>query len=378
MKKIAVIQSQAMVSIKHPERGITAGGTQRYTLQLAKLLKQEGYEIYILARAEVKCSDMEMDYGRLIIFNAPMNKIGDYVYSKYIFNFCHEKKANLVCYVDLQVAKYFCYPKSFALQHGIGWDEPLRFYQRIKRYFITKDYAKITRKFQYVICVDTNFINWMRCHDKYFFKNRGKYIYIPNFADDGLFPYFHKVWGKNEEKILLYPRRLVEYRGYSLFIQMCEELKRRGYNISPILAFEENAADDYDEIFQGKLCKYRIVHPNLGEISREYQNAYLTFVPTLWSEGTSLSAIEAIATGCPVITSDVGGLGNIVIPGLVGDIVSPTVDAFVEATEKVLKDSSIRDIWSKNCEVVRQSFLTSAWNEKMLKIIRNYASQVED
>ena len=371
MNKIAILQSQSMLSMTNPQKGITAGGTQRYTLQLAKLLKREKYEVFILSRSQVQCSDFDIEYGRIIVFNLPLSKHGDYLYSKYVYDFCKHRKADFVCYVDLQVAKYYCYPNSIALQHGIGWDGPLKLHQYIKRCFVMKDYLRIAQKFNRIVCVDTNFINWARCYDRNFFKHIGKYIYIPNFADGDSFPYSHIEWNKSDKKVLLYPRRLVNYRGYEIFIEMCETLKKRGYDICPVLAFEENAADDFSKLFEGKVCEYKIIHPKLDEINEEYRNAYLTYVPTIWSEGTSLSAIEAISTGCPVITSDVGGLGNIVIPGLVGDIVSPTVEAFVKATEKVLNNESLRSTWSKNCEFVRDSFLSTIWNQKMLEIINN-------
>lgn len=377
MKKVAVLQSQALVSMDHPERGITAGGTQRYALQLAKLLHREGYTVYIIARSKVICDDFDIDVAHINVYATPLNKKGNYLYSKYVFDFCKNINATFVCYIDMGVAKHFCYPNSISLQHGIGWDGPVKIHQRVKRFFETREYVRIAKKFKKIICVDTNFINWARCSDSNFFKNQGRYVYVPNFADEELFTYEYKQWDNDQEKILLYPRRLVEYRGYSLFIEMCEILKEKGYNIKPVLAFEKNDADDYTKLFEEKKCEYTIVNPSMFEMEKEYKRAFLTYVPTIWSEGTSLSAIEAISSGCPVITSDVGGLGNIVIPNLVGEILSPTVEEFVSATEKVLKDSCIRNNWAKNCEIVRKSYLTSSWDEKVLRIIRETTSSTK-
>ena len=369
MKKNAVIQSQSMVSMNSPQNGITTGGTQRYTVQLAKLLRQKGYQVTIIARAGVPCADFEIEEGRIIVVQASLNRKGDYKYSKFIYDYCESNNADFVCYVDLMVAKYYCYPNSITLQHGIGWDGPLNLLQRVKRYITTRKYINVSRKFEHIICVDTNYINWARENDKRFFGNPGKYIYLPNFADESVFEYSYEEWNKDIEFVLLYPRRLVEYRGYDLFINMCEILKSKGYNIHPVLAFEENASDNYTGLFENKKCNYEIIHPKLNEIASEYHRAFLTYVPTIWSEGTSLSAIEAICSGCPVISSDVGGLGNIIIPGFNGDIVAPTVDSFVKATEKVLANPQLRNEWAKNCELVKKSFLIKRWNEKMLEFI---------
>ena len=202
--------------------------------------------------------------------------------------------------------------------------------------------------------------------------NPSKFLYIPNFADEELFPYKRSVYSSNDESILLHPRRLVKYRGYQLFIEMCEKLKRKGYNIKPVIAFGKTKSDDYSNLFDNKLCQYTIVHPELDEIPSLYSKAFLTFVPTIWSEGTSLSAIESICSGCPVISSNVGGLGNIIIPDFTGDIVAPTVDSFVKSTEKVINDPQIRNRWAENCALVRSSFTTSTWNKKIIEIIEEF------
>ena len=39
--------------------------------------------------------------------------------------------------------------------------------------------------------------------------------------------------GRKRINLLLYPRRLVPHRGFDIFMGMCEELLRKGYNIEP-------------------------------------------------------------------------------------------------------------------------------------------------
>jgi len=371
MKKIAVIQSQALVSNTNPEKKITAGGTQRYAVQLAKLLQSEGYHVYLIGRSN-RSFKFEYEGNEVIIFGTSNGIRGNIAYSKFVYDFCLKNRPNFTCYIDLLVGRYYNYPGSLSIDHGIGWDGPKSLKSRIKRYIYTRTYISVCRKYKKIVCVDTNFINWMRQYDKHFFSYPAKFYYVPNFADEELFPYNKRTYKKGDEYLLLYPRRLVEYRGYKLFIDMCEILKNKGYNIKPVMAFEKSGSDDYQHLFENKCCKYEIVHPTLNEITKMYADAYLTFVPTLWSEGTSLSAIEAICCGCPVITSNVGGLGNIVIPNFDGDIVSPTVEAFVNATEKALQNPDIRNRWADNCFVARNSFSTNNWKQKMKDVISQF------
>ena len=113
----------------------------------------------------------------------------------------------------------------------------------------------------------------------------------------------------------------------------------------------------------------RIVHPQMDQIQKYYQEAYLTFIPSKWSEGTSLSAIEAMSTGCPVIASDVGGLGNIILPGFNGYIIPPSIDEFVAKTEELLNNVEKRNELSRNCRLMNQIFGKRRWEEQILKAI---------
>jgi glycosyltransferase involved in cell wall biosynthesis len=62
-----------------------------------------------------------------------------------------------------------------------------------------------------------------------------------------------------------------------------------------------------------KQLKYRI-EPGLRDIP-EVLRAFDMFVMTSFSEGTSLALLEAMASGLPVIASDVGGNKNIISHG---------------------------------------------------------------
>jgi glycosyltransferase involved in cell wall biosynthesis len=67
----------------------------------------------------------------------------------------------------------------------------------------------------------------------------------------------------------------------------------------------------------------------------------LTSVPR--SEGVSTTVLEAMSTGIPVVTADVGALREAVQDGVSGFVVPPLkVEAIVEATERVHADVALR------------------------------------
>lgn len=371
-EQVAVIESKYVVHYVDPDSGITVGGTQRYVTELSKLLVSRGYKVYIYSYA---IKNAVLEYGdncKIVITECKNNYKINKVFSKKVYDFCKSVNANLVIYSDLELTYWNCYPNSIALQHGIDWDSPGRSKRRPINNYI---YLKACRNVSKIICVDTNYINWSRIRDKYFFDNPGKYCYIPNFANLSDFEFVNKEWDKEDEFVLLYPRRLVAHRGADIFIQMCEQLHKDGYKIKPILAFEDYNSDKVNSLLKNCKCDYMIIHPKMSEISEVYKKTFLSFVPTKWSEGTSLSAIESMCSGCPVISSDVGGLGNLIIPEFNGIITTPTVEAFVNETKRLLDNPSIRNRMSKNCASLRDCFGTDRWKKQVNQVIDSLVNE---
>lgn len=367
MKKL-IIESQFLYKYDEPEKGVTVGGTQRYAYEIGRMFKDLGWEIIYLTKA---CKYFEGEFegiGRIIAFECPRGTGGTFKFSKKVFEYSTNEKADLVCYSDITVAYVQCYKKSFALQHGISWDNPMYGLKTLIHKYM---YLKAANKFDKIICVDTNFINWMREHSKKYFQHPESLVYVPNFADEELFTYVYKEWEENEKFALLYPRRFVKHRGYDIFLDTCYKLYKHGYNIEVVIACEDFKRTQFDkEYSKYKGMDVKVINPSMDEIAEVYKDAFLTFVPTKWSEGTSLSAIESIMSGCPVIVSDVGGLGNIVLPGMNGVIVPPTSDAFYNATITLLKQPEIRNTMAKNCKLMGNVFGVKRWRKQLADVLK--------
>ncbi len=66
-------------------------------------------------------------------------------------------------------------------------------------------------------------------------------------------------------------------------------------------------------------------------------------------EAYALTLIEAMAVGLPIITTDVGCVGEVVKDRVHGIVVyEKTVSAYVAAMEEMLSDSNLRNVYSKN------------------------------
>ena len=103
-----------------------------------------------------------------------------------------------------------------------------------------------------------------------------------------------------------------------------------------------------DSIFIG-----RLPHP---EVRRHMLEARLLAIPSIWSENSPLSCYEALQIGLPMVASDVGGLGDLVIDRRTGRLVPPrNPDALAEAIVQALSAPEEWQRWQENgLELVRE------------------------
>jgi glycosyltransferase involved in cell wall biosynthesis len=90
----------------------------------------------------------------------------------------------------------------------------------------------------------------------------------------------------------------------------------------------------------------RVVTPGLvphDQVTASFTAAAVAVVPSRWAEPFGLVAVEAMAAATPVVASDVGGLADIVVPGVTGLRVPPGDPvALAGALDGLLADPGLR------------------------------------
>ena len=102
-------------------------------------------------------------------------------------------------------------------------------------------------------------------------------------------------------------------RGCNEFIKVSQMYKDYQYiSVGQALSKKINdVAKDYGD----QMGNIQFFHKEMEGMEEVYQNADIAVVPTVACEGLSLSLLEAMSCGLPIVTTTVGGLGDAVIPG---------------------------------------------------------------
>ena len=110
---------------------------------------------------------------------------------------------------------------------------------------------------------------------------------------------------------------------------------------------------------------------SFDEMPRVYRDAEIVVIPTVRHEGTSLSCVEALYMGKPVIATYVGGLPNLVIPRVNGELVPPTVDQLCRAIARLLDSPELRAQYAKAAKNMAQEFSLPNWRNSVWTVIQN-------
>jgi len=359
---------------------VAVGGVQVWLSELVKVIRSLGHEAILVQKYkedfEVRLEDVKVRgirYGTEAGFGNFFTL--DCRYNVRAHRVLDSEKAECIIYGNSLAAFPIYRPGNIFLQHGIYWDGSHGFsWRRVLRNVVKRiarpttttanHDLKLYRKSRLTISVDTNFINYARA------MLRGKFdpsriIYIPNFAEIPENDNWKKKWKDPKEIVFLFPRRFTPYRGTLLWADAAGELLKTTAETRFVFDGEGLYGPELQRRFaDNPRVEIRPVNPK--DMPAEYEAAHVVVVPTVFSEGTSLSCIEGMAYGCVPLVTDVGGLANLVFPDYNGYVVRPDVDELLSASRAITADiPKARTMAENSHEIARSSFGLTRWRERM-------------
>ncbi len=266
--------------------------------------------------------------------------------------------------------------RSITIQHGIFWDIPRRECNHDIVYFAkflvqcieAWTHVKSVSYSDMLVCVDYNFVNWYRAVTPY---PKTKMTVIPNFtkiADPIVKP---TVENPNQPVKIMFARRFWNYRGTRIFMEASKKLLAKYPNIQITLAGD----GPDEELLKRELGGYQNVEfitYGSSESLKIHADKDIAVVPTLASEGTSLSLLEAMSAQCAVVCTNVGGMTNIVIDGYNGLMISPDADSLYSALSQLVEDAELRRTLSEKAyETVKRGFSLDRWQDAWEKVLKS-------
>lgn len=347
-------------------RIVFKGGAERYVYDLAVLLKSMGYKPRIL-----QCSNVPFvkHYNGIDVVGTGFGDKSSMRRNSIMYNY-YCKDAELIIASPLELACEIKGAPVIGVNHGINFDSEWNKYNSKYPYLHDEHMDALTNVVS-CICVDTNFINWTRTQD---YDLALKEKYIPNYFDQKQFAR-SSVREKRDMVTFVYPRRLYSARGFDITVRAFERILPK-YKDKIILTFvgqvdNEEVKDDLERIMNAYPKNVFHYEYSMEEMPKAYKEADVVLVPTRYSEGTSLSCIEGMASGAAVIVTDVGGLPNLVIDGYNGVIISPTVDELAMAVEEMIRKPTWRtEIAANGLAVAKKAFTKTKWEESWKQEIK--------
>lgn len=355
----------------------TLGGLERWTRDMVIELVSRGHQVSVYQKSAV---DYKKSYHGAAIFGIASSKnfSGNLVFYKRFREMCNNDELTLFVSQDLLWGRHF--KKAIAVNHGVWWSSRQ---SKLKRLAIEKFNEYYLKRAKKTICVDTNYINWAIESVDGSHNILQKLAYIPNYFDPVLF-------GNNATRVksgilkILFPRRIMgtsiesEPRGGEDAIRALAKVRGRGIDATITMLGEGNLSQDLKVLASDLNVAEHVSFKTaqFDDMPEFYASHDIVFVPSRFSEGTSLSAIEGLAAGCYVIGSCVGGLQNLPLFPPYGRMVVPHSSALAEAVVEYVnevRNGTTQSLGSGDAVIDRLSI--AVWKQSVLRVMTEVACE---
>lgn len=270
-------------------------------------------------------------------------------------------------------------PLAIAVQNGLAWDAAIEYLTENRLYhnalgekiFRYRCQMRGLRRFETCynrVAVDLYFINWYRS-----FRGahlRGRVWYNPNPAPAA-------PWGERRDAggvqggplKIIFARRLVPEKGTRVFADVLIDLLRLRPAIEITLAGEGPEQEFLSRTFSGE-PRVTITSYPMTEALQVHTEHDIAVIPSLCGEATCLAVLEAMAAGCAIVATNMGGTITEIIDGFNGRLCWPTKESLLKALIDVIDCPERRLRFQKRgWETSQQAFSMVGWRKRWTEII---------
>lgn len=353
------------------------GGGERWLVDFVKLLEKLGYQTVCYQFSYEKFSKF---YNNEIpikgLGNVTSKEPGQYYVDGW--NEFHKLAEDCegVFLLSMLLSVFKAVKPTITVSHGLVFDGwmPLSDFRPLEFMGL---FVKWIENATHTISVDSNSIKVMQVHCP---TNVAKMSYVPNYVDLNVFKPFEK---KDTSTFnILFPRRLQWCRGYTTMMAATDILLDKYNDITITFCGRGNKEEEehFGSWFKNKpKDKVKHISYEMKDMWKAYQNMDCACIPTIMAEGTSLSCLEAQASGVVPIVTPVGGLTDLVFDKYNGLIVKAddTWDSntanpkyLVEGIEYLYHNRDKLAQMRENALNIVKTFSKERWEGDIAKIVK--------
>lgn len=147
--------------------------------------------------------------------------------------------------------------------------------------------------------------------------------------------------------------RLCEQKGITYLLKAMPEIIKAFPDCTLVIAgrgpVEDDLKKEAEDLGISSNVKFIGMRLDIPELLKLF-DVYV--LPSLW-EGLPMVLLEAMAAGCPIVATEVGGISTIITPGLTGLLVKPrNLDKIAIAVSTILTDQRLRQDIVTNARIV--------------------------
>lgn len=351
---------------------LTYGGQQRWVLALADLLADMGCEVLVHQRS--RCAFEKTLRPGLAVRGWPgaLGFAGAPAFNLKVHRY-FPRDAPVIYLIDNLAFPICRQHRSVMIQHGIWWDGPLSPMRRRIAEMVTRFSV---RRCAATICVDTNYINWYRARYGDWSVD-ARLHFVPNFVDTERWaqPAEPAARGGSDGRLTIcFPRRSEPRRGIWLMAEVAPLIA----DYAPHVDFRFLVGSGYHtDAFRERLQANQLPSSRFSldvlpfeRMNEAYADAAITVIPTMFSEGTSLSAIEAMYFGSATVASWVGGLPNLIEHEFNGLLIAPSAEELLAAIRRLIDDEQLRlQLGRQAMAMTPQLYGLKRWRERLRPIL---------
>jgi glycosyltransferase involved in cell wall biosynthesis/polysaccharide pyruvyl transferase WcaK-like protein len=312
---------------------VRIGGAERYALALAQLLADLGLDpVFYQGGGSFEVGDFYGFAVHPIPFGAEFSEFQEGVAAEF-----HRRaaEAHHVLYLMPNYASGPIRDDAVVVSHGVWWDHEQWPHLALRTPEWAEHLARVFTRPRRVISVDANTGNVLRA----LFPAADEHIrHIPSAVDtDAFAPPARRGEG---EPLVLFPRRAETIRGSHLLGPIMELVPDParfvwlgGGSREQTAALRSLAARD---------ARLTCTEAGFDEMPKHYAAADVCVIPSVGSEGQSLSCLEAMASGAAVVVTRVGGLPELVTDGLDGLVCEASPESLAAAIRRLVRDPGLR------------------------------------